>query len=66
MKIILIDEYFHEREVDFKFLPEMGSILEVQLEQNHGRSKFRIESGGMRSVKGKNIPTLHLKFIGES
>jgi len=63
LKVILIDEQFHEKEVDFKFIPEIGSILEV--DKNKARtikSRYTIVGVSSRDM----IPVLHLKWIGRN
>lgn len=63
MKVILIDEQFHEKEVDFKFIPDVGSILEVDLNKARTiKARYTIVGASMREM----IPVLHLKWIGRN
>ena len=67
MKIVLIDQNFHEKEVNFKFLPEMGSILHIELDKKtHRIGKFKIISGGNRNYKNKIVPTLYVESIKDA
>ena len=61
MKVILIDEFFREKEVDFKFIPDIGSILEIALNKKD-RARYTIEGASSREM----VPVLHLKWIGRS
>ncbi len=64
MKVILIDQNFHEKEVHFKFLPEMGSILDMEVDnQTHRRGKFKVMGGGNRNYKNKVILTLYVESM---
>jgi len=60
--MILVDEHFHEKEVDFKFLPGIGSIIEVELDKlGKNRARFTIIGNSSRDM----VPVLHLKGIDE-
>lgn len=63
MKVILVDEQFHEKEVDFKFIPAIGSILEIDLDKARTKkARYTLVGVSSRNM----IPELHLKWIGRS
>lgn len=59
--MILTDEHFHEKEVNFKFIPDIGSILEIALNKKT-RARYIIVGNSSRDM----VPILHLKWIGRS
>lgn len=61
MKVILVDEFFREKEVDFKFIPDIGSVLEVAVNKKD-KARYSIVGVSSREM----VPVLHLKWIGRS
>jgi len=65
--VFIVDEFFHEKEVDLKFIPDIGSIIEIALDKSgKTRARYKIMGVASRSPDCDMIPELHVKWIGRS
>ena len=66
-KCILIDQNFHERNLELNYIPFPGQIIEVSFnKKNTILSKFKVTSVNMKPRINESIFEIHVKYIGRS